>query len=86
MSFSVVDEASEEVLVTRIMIINRHPEPVGVLPKYRCLFHGKEVIPYGKFVVRYPVTNIWYQRLLSSFVRDYPGLQVFVGASGIERL
>jgi hypothetical protein len=80
------DEKQEEVLVTRIRVINRGPVPVRVASKYRCLFHGSDLVPYGVTTIRYPVTNIWYQRLMGSFAADNPGLKVDIGASGIELL
>jgi hypothetical protein len=80
------DEKQEEVLLTRIRIINRGHLPVRVASKYRCLFHGGDMVPYGATTIRYPITNTWYQRLMGSLVKDYPGLKVDIGASGIELL
>jgi hypothetical protein len=78
------DEKAEDVLVTRISIINRNPVPVSVAQKYRSLFHGATKIRYGKHTVRYPVTHTGYQRLVTAFINDHPNLKVDIGASGIE--
>ncbi|MDR2403191.1 MAG: hypothetical protein LBD78_04100 [Spirochaetaceae bacterium] len=77
-------EKEEEVLITRISIINRNPSPLSVAQKYRCLFHGSGEIKYGRYSFRYPVTHTGYQRLVTAFINDHPNLRVDVGASGIE--
>jgi hypothetical protein len=79
------DESQEEVLVTRISVINRSPVPVRVSSKYRGLFHG-DLIRYGRHTVRYAVTSIDHQRLVTAFMKDFPGLKVDIGASGLERM
>jgi hypothetical protein len=85
MSVSYGDESQEEVLVARVSVINRSPVPVRVKPQYRVLFHGDQV-PYGKRTIRYAVTSVAHQRLVTAFMKDYPKLQVDVGASGLERM
>jgi hypothetical protein len=79
------DEVQEEVLVTRVSVINRSPVPVRVGSKYWGLFHG-ELICYGRHTVRYAVTSKDHQRLITAFMKDYPDLKVDIGASGLERM
>jgi hypothetical protein len=78
------DESQEEALVTRVAIINRSPEPLRVRSKYRGLFHG-DLLRYGKHTIRYAVTSSAHQRLVTDFMKDYPGIKVDIGASGLER-
>jgi hypothetical protein len=78
------EEREEEVLITRISVINRNPSPVSVAARYAGLFHGRDYVEYGRTVIRYPVTNTGYQRLVTAFINEYPGLRVDVGSSGIE--
>jgi hypothetical protein len=78
------DESGEEVLVTRISIINRNPSPVSVAARYASLLHGSRRVDYGRTVVRYPVTNTGYQRLVTAFINEHPELRVDIGSSGIE--
>jgi hypothetical protein len=78
------DESQEEVLVTRVAIINRNPTPVRVGKKYWGLFHG-DVVRYGKHTIRYAVTSTAHQRLVTAFMKDYPCLKVDIGASGLEQ-
>jgi hypothetical protein len=78
------NEKEEEVLITRISIINRNPSPVSVAQRYWCMFHGKGEVKYGRHTFRYPVTSMGYQRLATAFMNDYPGLTVDAGSSGIE--
>jgi hypothetical protein len=85
MNVSYGDESQEEVLVARVSVINRGPDPVRVKPQYRALFHG-DLVPYGKRTIRYAVTSVAHQRLVTDFMRDYPNLKVDVGASGLERM
>jgi hypothetical protein len=79
------DESQEEVLVTRVSIIYRGLEPLRVKPKYRVFFHG-DVLRYGRHTIRYAVTSTQHQRLVTAFMKDYPGVKVDVGASGLERV
>jgi hypothetical protein len=78
------DESQEEVLVTRVAVINHDPAPLRVKRKYWGLFHG-DVVRYGKHTIRYAVTSTAHQRLVTAFMKDYPGLKVDIGASGLEQ-
>jgi hypothetical protein len=78
------NEKEEEVLITRISIVNRSPEPVTVAQKFIGLFHGNTKIKYGKHTVRYPVTHTGYQRLVTAFINEHPNLRVDIGSTGIE--
>jgi hypothetical protein len=78
------NEKGEEVLITRISIINRNPAPLSVAQRYQCMFHGEKAISYGRHVFRYPVTHTGYQRLVTAFIGDYPNVRVDLGSSGIE--
>jgi hypothetical protein len=77
------DEGQEEALITRVSFINRSPVPVRVKSKYRVLFHG-DVVRYGRHTVRYAVTSVDHQRLVTAFMKDYPNVKVDIGASGTE--
>jgi hypothetical protein len=78
------DESQEETLITRVAVINRDSKPLRVKQKYSGLFHG-DVVRYGKHTIRYAVTSTTHQRLVSAFMKDYPGLKVDIGASGLEQ-
>jgi hypothetical protein len=85
MSIVYGDESREEVLVARISVINRSPVPVRVDSRFRGLFHGDSV-PYGKHTIRYAVTSVAHQRLVTALMKGYSQLEVDVGASGLERV
>jgi len=81
------DEKQVSSLITRVTVINPNPSPVEILPKYYCLFHGKDLVEYGRHVIRFPVSNMGYKRLVSSFQADYAGqIRVDFGAVGIDEI
>ena len=81
------DDKKGESLITRVTVINPHPDPVLIPQKYRCLFHGDTEVTYGRHVFRFPIDNLGYKRLVSSFQSDFmKRLVVDFGALGIDEV
>jgi len=87
MNITVLNDKLEETFITKVTIINPNPEPVPILDKYHCLFHGSSEVSYGRHYFRFPITHIGYKRLVSSLQTDYIGiLKVDFGAAGFDEV
>lgn len=87
MDIQVGDEGVEEVLITRVTVVNPFVEPLPLPGKYRCLFRGDKELSYGRHVFRFPITHTGYKRLVSSFQSDFMGrLRVEFGSAGIHEV
>ena len=87
MNFQFGNERMTETLISRITIINPSSAPVPLPMKYRRLFHGATHIKYGRHIFRFPIDNMNYKRLVTSFQNEFMG-RIFVdfGASGIDEV
>lgn len=81
------DEKAEDLVISRITVINPDPDPAFIPQKYRSLFHGESFLRYGRHLFRFPITNMGYKRLASSFQSEFMGrLGIDFGACGIEEI
>jgi len=84
-NIEVPNDNLEETFITKVTIINPHPVPVILPPKYHCLFHGASMVSYGRHLFRFPITHMGYKRLVSSLQSDYAGvLKVEFGSAGFD--
>ena len=87
MSFELVGDSSEETLITRVSVINPYPVSIPLPYKYRCLFHGADVIRYGRHTFRFPITNMWYKRVISAFQAEFASkVKVDFGSAGFDEI
>ena len=85
MDIQVGNEAIEEIVVTRVTVINPSEGPVKLPQRYRGLFRGAEELGYGRHVFRFPITHIGYKRLVSQLQVEFLGkLKVDFGTSGTD--
>jgi hypothetical protein len=72
--------------ISRHRIYNRTDEVILISSDFKGLFHGMTEIPYGRYIVRCPVSDIEYNRLLTGFQKAYPQFIVEVGIGTIEEI
>ena len=81
------DEKQEEVMITRVCVVNSNTDPIPLPDKYRCMFHGDSCIRYGRHTFRFPITNLGYKRLVSSFQSDFMRkVRVEFGFAGFDEV
>ena len=81
------NEKLTESLISRITIINPNRDSIPLPQKYRCLFHGESSVKYGRHIFRFPISNMEYKRLVSSFQSEFAGrIRVDFSASGIDEV
>jgi len=87
MGIEVIDDKKREAVITRVMVINHNINPIEIPDRYRCLFHGRSFISYGRHIFRFPITSMDYKRLVSSFQAEFSGkVTVDFGSSGTEEI
>ena len=81
------DETQEEVMITRVCVINPNPDSIPLPERFRSLFHGDSCIKYGRHTFRFPITHMGYKRLVSSFQSDFmKKVRVEFGSAGFEEV
>jgi len=87
MSIQVGNETVEEMLISRVVVINPKDQSVKLPQKYRGLFRGAEELKYGRHSFRFPIEHMGYKKLVSSFQNDFLGrLIVDFKTSGFDEI
>jgi hypothetical protein len=74
----------EEHAIARMKLYQRNDAVIEIEREFAPLFHGRTLIPYGEYLIKYPIRDLEMNRLVTKFQIQHREFTLKEGIAGYE--